>query len=99
MCQQSVGLLQRVFDDHGLATVSISQVREITALVKPSLACFVAHPFGLTLGAVGDKATQRRVVEGCLREVERDHPAATIVDLGFRWPDDLRERQLRKQAH
>ena len=68
-------------------------------LVNPSLACFVAHPFGLTLGAVGDKATQRRVVERCLREAERDHPAGTIVDMGLRWSDDLRELQLRKQAH
>ncbi|MBA2537171.1 MAG: hypothetical protein H0V20_07045 [Actinobacteria bacterium] len=67
--------------------------------MKPSLACFVGHPFGLTLGAVSDKATQRRVVQGCLREAERDHPAGTIVDVGCRWPDDRRERQLRKEAH
>ena len=72
---------------------------EITALVNPSPACFVAHPFGLTLGAVGDKATQRRVVLGCLREAQRDHPPGTIMDLEFRWPDDLRGLQLRKQAH
>ncbi len=95
-----MGLLQRVFDEHGLATVSISLVREITELSKPSLACLVEHPFGLTLGDVGDEATQRAVLEACLREAARPHPAGTIVDLGFRWQkDDLRERQLRKQAH
>lgn len=98
MCQQSVGLLQRVFDEHGLATVSITQVPEITRLVKPSLACFVAHPFGLTLGAVGDKRTQRAIVRRCLKESATNRRPGTIVDLGFRWPDDLRERQLRKQA-
>lgn len=87
-----------MFDEHGLATVSITQVREITALVKPSLACFVAHPFGLTLGAVGDKRTQREVVRRCLAEAGEPHPDGTIVDLGREWPDDLRERQLRKQA-
>jgi len=98
VCQQSVGLLQRIFDDHGLATVSITQVPEITALVKPSLAAFVAHPFGLTLGAVADKNTQRAVIRRCLAESTQEHPAGTILDLGFRWPDDLRERQLRKDA-
>lgn len=72
---------------------------EITALIKPSLAGFVGHPFGLTLGATGDKATQREVIQRCLREATRNHPAGTIVDLGFRWPDDLRDRQLRKEAH
>ncbi len=99
MCQQSVGLLQRVLDEHGLATVSLSLSREITELVRPSLACLVEHPFGLTLGDVGDKATQRAVLEACLREATRAHPPGTIVDLGFRWTkDDLRERQLRKEA-
>jgi hypothetical protein len=95
-----VGLLQRVFDEHGLATVSLTQVPEITELVKPSLACLVKHPFGLTLGAVGDEETHRAVLLACLREAARPHEAGTIVDLGFRWDhDDLRERQLRKQAH
>lgn len=98
MCQQSVGLLQRIFDDHGLATVSITQVPEITALVKPSLAAFVAHPSGLTLGAVADKTTQRDVLRRCLAEPTQEHPAGTIVDLQFVWPDDLRERQLRKDS-
>lgn len=95
-----MGLLQRIFDEHGLATVSLTQIREISELVKPSLACLVEHPFGLTLGAVGDEATHRAVLRACLAEAARPHPAGTIVDLGFRWQhDDLRERQLRKQAH
>ena len=68
-------------------------------LVRPSLPCFVAHPFGLKLGAVADKAVQRQVVERCLQEAERSHLAGTIVDLGCTWPDDLRDRQLRKEAH
>jgi len=94
-----VGLLQRTFDRHGLATVSITQAREITELVRPSLACLIEHPFGLTLGEVGDKATQRAVLEACLRQAERSHSPGTILDLGFRWEkDDLRERQLRKEA-
>ncbi len=95
-----MGLLQRVLDEHGLATVSLSLVREITELSKPSLACLVEHPFGLTLGDVGDKATQRAVLEACLAQAGQPHPAGTIVELGFRWKtDDLRERQLRKEAH
>lgn len=79
--------------------MSITQAPEITRLVKPSLACFVAHPFGLTLGAVDDKAVQRSVIERCLQEAARSHPSGTIVDLGFSWSDDLRELQLRKEAH
>lgn len=95
-----MGLLQRVLDSRGLATVSLTQVREITELVQPSLACFVEHPFGLTLGAPGDEARHRAVLLACLREASLPHPPGTIVELGFRWDhDDLRERQLRKEAH
>ena len=35
MCQQSVGLLQRVCDNRGLATVSLTLVRELTELGNP----------------------------------------------------------------
>jgi hypothetical protein len=59
----------------------------------------VASPFGLTLGAVGDQAIHQAVVRTVLAQAERDHPAGTIVAAGFGWPDDLRARQLRKQAH
>lgn len=100
MCQQSVGLLQRGIDEAGIATVSISQVPEITELAKPSLACFVAHPFGLTLGALHDSDTQTAVLRAVLSEAANDHAPGTVVPLSrFQWPDDLRRRQLRKEAH
>jgi D-proline reductase (dithiol) PrdB len=94
-----VGLIQRVLDHAGLCTISITQVAEITAIIKPSRAMFVAHPFGLTFGAVGDGDTQRAVVEALLSAaVEMDAPG--IRDSGFIWSlDDLRTRQLRKQRH
>jgi hypothetical protein len=88
-----------VIDETGLPTVSITLAPEITRLVRPSLACFVAHPFGLTLGDVGDEKKHRAVLESVLRAATEPHPGGTIVDLGFRWTkDDLRERQLAKGA-
>jgi len=79
--------------------VSITQAPEITRLSRPSLSCFVAHPFGLTLGAVGDQPTHRAVLDAVLRTAAEGHPDGSIVDLGFSWTrDDLRERQLRKEA-
>ena len=53
----------------------------------------------LTLGGIGETVTHDAIAEAVLREAERDHPAATIVPLPFRWEhDDLRALQLRKQA-
>ena len=89
-----------MLDDHGVPTVSITLVPEITELSKPSLSCFVAHPFGLTLGDVDDKDTQRAVLTATMEAAYADAAAGSIVDLEFVWrTDDLRERQLRKDAH
>ena len=99
MCQQSVGLLQRGFDEAGIPTVSITQVPSVTRLVRPSLACFVANPFGMTTGWVGDSRGHDRVLRAVLAEAERPHPPGTILPLPFRLGGDLRARQLRKLAH
>ena len=70
---------------------------EVTAIVKPSRALFVAHPFGLTFGAVGDAAMQRAVVEAML-DAAATMDASGIRDSGFAWTrDDLRRDQLRKR--
>lgn len=99
MCVQSVGLLQRGLDEAGVPTVSITLAPDITAFSQPSLACFVAMPFGLTLGDVGDQEMHEAIVRAVLEEAYGEHPAGSVVPLPFRWErDDLRARQLRKQA-
>lgn len=83
----------------GLSTISLSLVKEMTALVKPSKALYIQHPFGLTLGDAGDVDTHTAVMKDCLHYATENLPAGTIVDLPYTWKDDLRERQLRKEAH
>lgn len=83
----------------GISTVSLSLVSEMTALVKPSKALYIQHPFGLTLGDVGDAAVHEAVLEDCLRYASEELPDGAIVDLPYAWKDDLRDRQLRKEAH
>lgn len=100
MCQQSVGLIQRVLDEAGLCTISLTLVKEITAQIKPSRALFVEHPFGHTFGDVGDQALQRQILMDMLRSAVEVAQPGTIHTLPYQWAkDDLRERQLRKQAH
>ena len=55
--------------------------------------CFVAMPFGLTMGDVGDVAGHRAIARAVLEEAYRDHAAGSVVPMPFRWEgDDLRER-------
>lgn len=100
MCQQSVGLLQRVFDEAGLSTISLTLVKEITEQVKPSRALFVEHPFGFTFGNLGERDLQRRILLDCFAAAVQLTTAGAIVDLPYRWTyDNLRELQLQKKAH
>jgi len=94
-----VGLVQRVLDIFGIPTVSLTLVKEMTALVKPSKALFIQHPFGLTLGDTGDVTTHEALLHDCLQYAAESLPAGSIIDLPYGWRDDLRERQLRKEAH
>lgn len=68
--------------------------------MKPSRALAIEHPFGLTLGDVGDKERQRAVLMEMLAAADRIDRAGVIEALPFEWTkDDLRARQLRKEAH
>jgi D-proline reductase (dithiol) PrdB len=69
-------------------------------LIKPSRALYVQHPFGLTLGDIGDTTTHEAIMRDCLRYAAETMPAGTIIDLPYAWKkDDLRARQLKKEAH
>ncbi len=95
-----MGLIQRVFDEQGLSTISLTLVKEITELIKPSGALFVEHPFGYTLGDIGDKDLQTKIILDCLRAAREITEPGTIKVLPYKWTkDDLREKQLQKNAH
>jgi len=59
-------VLARVLEAHGVATTSISLVREHTEKVKPPRALFVPFPFGMALGRANDPALQHRVLGAAL---------------------------------
>lgn len=82
-----------------MSTVSLTVLKEYTLMVKPSLAAFVPHPFGYTLGDINDHRTQTAILKQTLNLVTGDFPDGTVVDLPFAWTaDDLRDRQLEKKA-
>ncbi len=56
----------RVIEAHGIATTSISLVREHTEKIKPPRALFVPFPFGHALGRPNDPALQHRVLAAAL---------------------------------
>ncbi len=69
-------------------------------MTRPSRALYVEHPFGLTMGDVGDKETHRAILRDCLNYAQRPLDDGAIIDTPYKWQkNDLRQRQLRKEAH
>jgi hypothetical protein len=76
-------VLARALETCGIATTSISLVREHTEKVKPPRALFVPFPFGYALGRPDDPALQHRVLRAALDLLAE--PAAPVLR---DFPDD-----------
>lgn len=84
MCMQTVGLIQAAIEREGIATVSISLLREVTEILQPPRALFVPAPLGFPLGTPHNRELQLRIVRAALQLLHRSdvpifesYPAAT----------------------
>ncbi|MBI4459872.1 MAG: hypothetical protein HY648_07420 [Acidobacteria bacterium] len=71
MCNQTVGLIQGILEEAGIASVSISELQEITRKVRPPRALFVPYPLGYPLGRPLDPALQRQIILQALQLLQR----------------------------
>ena len=72
MCNQTVGLIQAAIEREGIATVSITLLREVTSVIRPPRALFVPFSMGFPLGRPHDVELQHRVIAEALRLLERE---------------------------
>ena len=63
-------VIARVFEEEGLATVSIALVKEHAAKVKPPRALFVPFPYGYPLGKPDDPEFQHQVIAAAFNLLE-----------------------------
>ncbi len=76
-------MLARVFEEHGIATVTIAMVREHAAKVKPPRALFVPFFFGFALGRPDDAGYQHQVLKSAF-DLLNSAEGPVLVD----FPDD-----------
>jgi len=88
----SVGHVARAIEESGIPTVTVMvKAFEHRALeLKIPRTIIVKHPMGRPLGAAGDSARQRDVVEAALGLLETASMNATITEL----PEAYRPRPL-----
>jgi len=72
MCNQTVGLVQAAIEREGIATVSITLLREVAEVIRPPRSLFVPYPLGFPLGEPGNPSLQHRIIAAALALLERD---------------------------
>jgi D-proline reductase (dithiol) PrdB len=77
--------VQRALEAGGLATVSITLLREITAKLGVPRAYHVPFPFGHALGEPGQTVRQRAILDAALAVLETARAPGTVVDSPYRW--------------
>ncbi len=89
---QSVGLLQSVIERHGIATVALTFLPELTKLVGTPRALSVRFPYGAPFGNPLNRWLQTRVLREALVLLEEATEPNTIQPSAYRW------RQTRERA-
>ena len=81
-----MGLVQRVLEASGIATVSLSFVPDFTAAVGVPRLAAIAHPVSRPMGRPHDADGQRAVLRAALEVLATAREPGTRVDLPFVWP-------------
>ena len=70
MCNQTVSLVAAEVERHGIATVVLQLLREVTEHVRPPRALIVPFRHGYPLDKPNDPVRQHAVIEAALRLLE-----------------------------
>ena len=74
-----MGLIQRILEEHGISTVSISLNLAITKKVKPPRALYPGFALGHPMGRAHDRDIQVRVLQDALGLLEMDLEPGEVV--------------------
>jgi hypothetical protein len=82
-----VGLAQREIEGAGIATITLSNVPDLTAAVGVPRIAAIEYPFGRNVGQPGDREGQMAVLRATLQAAEEIDAPGSIKHLPFEWPE------------
>ncbi len=85
MCNQAGGLISRVIEEKGIATINLSINRDITKKIRPPRSAHVDFPHGAAFGEPGNVDQQMAVLKELLLLLQKATEPGAMVDLGFKW--------------
>jgi D-proline reductase (dithiol) PrdB len=84
-----VGLVARVVEEAGVATVVVSTGRDLSAQVKAPRTVFVNFPMGNPFGRPFDTARQRMILLDALHALESVEVGGELIDLPYDWGEEF----------
>ena len=88
-----MGLVQRIVEEAGIPTISLTLLPFITRKVKVPRALAIEFPFGHPFGKPFDNEQQLSIINDGLRELKSISEPGTILDLPYKWPEEDVEKQ------
>ena len=85
-----MGLIQRVVEAAGIATISISLSKDVTRKVKPPRAVYTGFPMGHPLSYPGQTSRQIQIRRILLEHLKKMDTPGSLVELDLTQKDDPR---------
>ena len=80
-----MGLIQRLAEEAGIPTISIGNMPERMAMIRPPRALSVKFPRGSMLGEPKNAERQRRIVLDAFNALKTITEPGTVIELPYRW--------------
>ena len=80
MCHQTVGLIAGALERCGIATTSVTMLKEVTVKVRTPRARAVPYALGYPLGKPGDPALQTRILRAAFALLDVPGPGPVLAD-------------------
>ncbi len=80
-----MGLIARIFEEHGIPTLTYCEARDIMAKVRPPRTVFIDYPLGYTAGRPNNAGNQRDIIKAGLDALNQFATPGGIIDLPFTW--------------
>ena len=82
-----MGLVQRVLEESGISTVTLSWIPELTRAVGVPRLAGIGYPSGQPFGRPHDAQGQRAVLRATLEVLTSASGPDSYVELPFEWPE------------
>jgi len=94
-----VGLVQRVLEAQGIATVSLSMIPAFTRAAGVPRLGGIPYPMSRPMGQPGDAPGQRAVLRALLGVLDSARAPDTYVELPFVWPETPAQARKGAEVH